>query len=228
VSNYGSTGANLMARLIAAERAGTAVYQTEGGARTDDELWRQYMSGGGAKGEGENTRHMDQLDRVHAQQLQAAEAYYGGAGEASGIQAAQTRGQALQAAAAAAGQGGIAGRDAIYGTGQGSYQAGAQGAGEGMASRLQASEAYMSAQSDRAIYDQSIAAAYQRRDAAAEARDQAIATARAQGEAAETAAAMNALGAGIGAYSSGISAAKGWDDKKDGGGGGSKYGTEGV
>jgi len=219
VSNYGSTGDNLMARLIAAEGAGTAAYQTEGGARTDDELWRQYMSGGGAKGAGEYTRHMDQFDRVHAQQLQAAEAYYGGAGEAAGVQAAQNRGQALQAAAAAAGQGGIAGRDAIYGTGQGSYQAGAQGAGEAMASRLQASEAYMSAQSDRAIYDQSIMEAYQRRNAAAQARDQAIAEARAQGEAVETAAAMNALGAGMGAYSSGISAAKGWGEDDEGGSG---------
>ena len=196
-------------------------------ARTDEELWRQYMSGGGSESVGKHARFMDRFDRVHAQQLQAAEAYYGGAGAASDVQASQNRGQALQAAAAGLGQGGIAARGAIYDMGQGSFQAGAQGAGEGMQSRLQASDVYMAAQSDRAIYDRSIAEAYQLRKGANTARDQGIMEARAQGEAAEKAAALNALGAGIGAYSSGISAAKGWDDD-EGQGGGSKYGTQGT
>jgi hypothetical protein len=219
MSNYGSTGDNLMAKSM-----GDPNYDS--GYRTDEELWRQYMSGGGAKGEGKWTRHMDELDRIHGQQLRAAEAYYGGAGAPSVIQAAQGRGQALQAAAAAAGQGGIGGREAIYGTGQGSYQAGAQGAGEGMQSRLQAAEAYMSAQSDRAIYDQAIAAAYQRRDAAARARDQAIEQARAGGEWREQAAAMGAAGAATGAAASGMASAKGWGNEQDQQGG-SKYATEG-
>jgi hypothetical protein len=121
----GYTGQNLMGSLQAKEATGQAQWQQPAPGPTDEELWRQYMSGGGAKGEGTDTRHMDQLARTHAQQLAAAEAYYAGATAPSNIQAAQMRGGALQSSLGGLAGGGLAAREAIYGAGAGAYGAGA-------------------------------------------------------------------------------------------------------
>jgi hypothetical protein len=210
---------------LAAEQA-RSLAQKEQAEAALGSPWRRYMSGGGAKGEGTHTRHMDELERTHAQQLAAAEAYYAGATAPSNIHAGQARGQALQSSLGGLAGGGLGAREAIYGAGAGAYGAGLEGTQAGSQARMSAADAWMSAQADRARYDMAIAAAFQQRQ---QARDQARREAEAAKQAreeAERAAAMQAGGAAIGAGASAM-AASGSEagQQQNEGYGGSKYST---
>lgn len=209
--NYGSTGDNLMGSLMG----------TGSGVPVDyGDPWRNYMSGGGAKAEGGDTRHMDQLDAVHQQQLAAAGAYYEGATAPSNIQAGMMRGQALQGSLGGLAGGGLEARQAIYGAGAGSYGAGLQGTQMGSEARLGAADAWMNAQSDRARYDMALAQAFQQRDAAAAARDRQIEEAVAARKAGELSGAKQAMGSILGSGGSMIGAMGNSSGTGGGGGGG--------
>uniref|UniRef100_A0A6H1ZBE3 Uncharacterized protein n=1 Tax=viral metagenome TaxID=1070528 RepID=A0A6H1ZBE3_9ZZZZ len=152
-------------------------------------------------------RYGEQFDAVHAAQLRQAEEMYQAAGQQGTLQAAQMRGQGLQQTLGGLGGGGLEARQALMGAGQASWGAGQEGSRIGSSERLAASEAYMSAQSDRARYDQANAGAWQQRfNIDQQLMRDADAAHRAK-VAAEEAAAWQLGGAILGAGSAGLASA---------------------
>lgn len=112
---------------------------------------------------GGDTRYDEWFNQAHGGQLSSAEALFGAAGRGGTLRGAQARGAGLQQSLGGMGEGGLAGRAAIMDTGQASWGAGQMAAEMGSEERLQASDAYMQAQAQRAAWEQARAGTWKQR-----------------------------------------------------------------